>query len=65
MTGMNLHMYTKQMTGFEVWMKECHRSPFREEKENFCQLCGAFYHHLERLKGNSKFPKSHLAFRST
>lgn len=61
MTSMNLHMYTKQRTGFEVWMKESHGSPFRGEKENFYQLSGALYHNLERLKGNSKFPNSHPA----
>lgn len=34
-------MYAEQMTGFEVWMKESHGSPFREERENFYQLYGA------------------------
>lgn len=55
-------MYAEQMTGFEVWMKDSHVSPLREEKENFYWLCGALYHNLERLKGNSKFPNSHPAF---
>lgn len=61
MTSINLHIYAEQMTGFGVWM-ENHGPQFREDKKNFYQLCGALYHNLERLKGNSKFPNLHPDF---
>lgn len=41
MISMSFHTYAEQTTVFEAWMKETHRSPFREEKKNFYHLCEA------------------------
>lgn len=48
MISMSFHMYAEQTTVFEVWVKESHGPPFREEKKNFYQLRGALYDNLKR-----------------
>lgn len=57
-----LHMCAEQIAGFEVWMKQSHRSPFGEKKDDYYQLCGALDHTLKRLKCNSTFPIHILLF---